>query len=196
LAMEAAPEAHDFKFLGIRLGQADGGLDGLSTTTVELRLSQFTRRQRSDQLQQLGTVFRRKTADNHFANLFLQGRDELWMRVPKASDGDPGVEIEIVVAINVRQSGTGAMGHGQTRELGNALDAGREKFLLSSKEGERRRARDSRYTIRRVLLLGHTLPLEVMHYIVARSSAIIGSRRVGGCVEDTYGSYTHRIQPR
>src|SRR5262249_38590343 len=171
--MEATPEAHHFKFLGIRFGQTDGGLDGLCTTAVELCLGQFAGRQRGDQLQQLGTVFRRKTADDHFADLFLQGRHELWMGVPEAGDSDPRIEIEIAIPVHVRQGRASAMGHGQTRELGNTLDTGGEKFLLGSKESQRLCAGYSRHTILRVLLLCHTLPLEVMHYTVARSSASI-----------------------
>src|SRR5437763_4039313 len=135
--METAPETDDFKFLGIRLGQADGGLDCLSPAAVELRLGQFAGCQRGDQLQQLGTVFRRKTADDYFTNLFLQRCDELRMRVPETGDSDPGVKIEIAVSINVCQGRPGAMGHGQTSELSNTLNAGRKKFLLGSKDGKR-----------------------------------------------------------
>ena len=77
LAMEATPETHHLEFLGVRFRQADGRLNRLRPTAVELRLGEVARGERGNQFKQLRPVFRRKTADDDFANLGFQRRHEL-----------------------------------------------------------------------------------------------------------------------
>ena len=158
--MEAAPETHHLEFLGVRFRQADGRLNRLRPTAVELRLGEVAGGEGGNQFEQLGAVFRRKTADDDFADLGFQRRHQFWMRMPEAGDRDPGVEIDIAIAVDVRQCRAFAVGHGQTRELGNTLDARREELLLGGKEGNRLWARHSGYTSNCVLLLGHTPSFE------------------------------------
>src|SRR5262245_799610 len=154
--MEAAPETHHLEFLGVRFRQADGRLNRLRPTAVELRLGEFAGGEGGNQFEELRAVFRRKTADDNLADLGFQRRHQFWMRMPEAGDRDTGIEIDITVAVNVRQRCAFAMGHGHARELGNTLDARREELLFSGKEGHRLWARHSGYTSNCVLLLGHT----------------------------------------
>ena len=159
-AMEAAPETHHLEFLGGRFRQADGRLNRLRPAAVQLRLGEFTGREGGNQFEELGAVFRRKTADDDFADLGFQRRHQFWMRMPEARDRDTSVEIDIAVAVNVRQGRAFAVGHSHACELGNTLDARREELLLSGKEGHRLWARHSGYTSNCVLLLGHTPSFE------------------------------------
>src|SRR2546427_4046636 len=107
--MKATPESPPLEFLGVRFGQADGRLNRLSSTTIELRLGQFARGERGNQLQQLRPVFRRKTPNHDLADLGFQRRDELGVCVPKTGDGDTSIEINIAVPITVRESRAFAM---------------------------------------------------------------------------------------
>ncbi len=61
--MEPAPEADDLVFVGVRLGETEGGFDRLGAAAVELGASEAAGRELGDQAQKTQSVLGGEAAD-------------------------------------------------------------------------------------------------------------------------------------
>src|SRR5216117_2117784 len=95
LAVEAAPEADDFRMAGARLGEPQRRLDRFGSARVELRAIQVAGSELGDQLHQRRAMLRREAADVHARDLALHGRDVLGMGVSDARHAHAGQQIDV-----------------------------------------------------------------------------------------------------
>ena len=131
LAVEPAPESHDFMAPRGSPGQAQRGFDRFGAARVELRPVQVAGREPRDQFDQRGTMLRREAPHVHALELLRHFGDIARMGVAEARDTDAGKQIDVAIAVHVPQHGALAAVHTQFAEERDALGPGRQVLGLS-----------------------------------------------------------------
>src|SRR2546430_9651499 len=101
LAVVAAPKADKFEFVGNRLCETEGSLDGFSAAREQLDVRDAFGQQLAYQLKKVCTGVGRKAAKSKTSELFAQTFDVIRMAVADAANRDTGNEIEIFISVYV-----------------------------------------------------------------------------------------------
>ncbi len=136
LAVEAAPEPDELGLAGVRLGEAEGRLDGLGAAAVELRAIEIARCDVRDQLDESCAVLGGEAADVDPGDLALDGGDVFRVGVSEAGDADTREEIDVAAAIEIVEHDAFAAIDAEPAEQRDALGAGSEKLGLGVEGGE------------------------------------------------------------
>src|SRR5437867_1843423 len=121
LAVEPAPKPDDLRLAGGGTAEPQGRLDGLRAAGEHLDAREAVRRDRGEQLEELGPCLGGAGPEGQPLDLPLEGLDVVRMAVADAPDPDPGDEVDALVAVLVDEVRARAAGHRQPGHEGKGL---------------------------------------------------------------------------
>src|SRR5213596_1008617 len=121
LAVEPAPKPDDLRLAGGGTAEPQARLDGLRAAGEHLDAREAVRRDRGEQLEELGPCLGGEAPEGQPLDLPLEGLDVVRMAVADAPDPDPGDEVDVLVAVLVDEGRARAAGHRQLGHEGKGL---------------------------------------------------------------------------
>src|SRR5581483_348689 len=129
-AVKPAPEAHDLMLFGGGAGKAQGGFDRFGSSAEQMGAVEAVRSDLGDEAEGLGAFLCGEGAYGQATGLLGDGAGEAGMGVAEAGHRDSGIEVDIGIAVGIRERAAFSVVKGDSGEERDALAPGSDEFLF------------------------------------------------------------------